>query len=644
MLERRPDAHPQPGEVRAARRARRPIGGDPTAQGAGTVRAPQRARARPRRGVPTTACSAQPRHAARSTQRAAPRSSTCKALVRQRDGESIDRRSCRSSASTRARPSTAPLPMHPTSARATTLDDALDDFDDRRVRRRCQLGRVAVGRQPVGRIAVGRIAVGRVAVGRQPVGRIPVGLVAVVGEPVGLIGHIGEARTVIGGIRTYVAARRALAARRDDRHGSWLLGAPGRRATCRRSPGSRCAFALVQLLPVPFPRGAQLELVRVEEAVVVPLVLLLEPAPALVAVAIGILARPALLGSTRPDADQGRVQRRRSSCCRSAPRSLLTWAVAGETRSRLSARSRCSRPRPGWSRCSWSTSCSSRACCASRPARTMRQRPARRRHAQGSACGSPTRASARCSCSPPRRRRRCCCVALVPLAMLHGAWRVHAEHAADEQRLRELGTAVGGCRRGCSLEPRGTRSCARARARWSSASGAEVRLFEDGRTFWVRRTRRPASSAATTALGGGEPLGRRQPRLVHRAARPAARACSASCACGTQRDPETAPRTFSRRDRTLLEMLGPPGRSGARQLAARRRDRRCSSARSRRSSSTRARACSCSTGAVACAAGTRRCSRSRASRTAPSTHPRSRCSRRSSRRSSTRPSRERSTR
>ena len=48
------------------------------------------------------------------------------------------------------------------------------------------------------------------------------------------------------------------------------------------------AFALVQLLPIPIPHGDQVESVRFEEAVVVPLVLALSPFDALVAVAVGI--------------------------------------------------------------------------------------------------------------------------------------------------------------------------------------------------------------------------------------------------------------------------------------------------------------------------------------------------------------------
>ena len=49
------------------------------------------------------------------------------------------------------------------------------------------------------------------------------------------------------------------------------------------------AFVVVQLLPIPVPRGAELEMVRIEEALVVPMLLALSPVAAVAAIALGVM-------------------------------------------------------------------------------------------------------------------------------------------------------------------------------------------------------------------------------------------------------------------------------------------------------------------------------------------------------------------
>jgi PAS domain S-box-containing protein len=354
-------------------------------------------------------------------------------------------------------------------------------------------------------------------------------------------------KVVFGGVRTYVALVAAAAA------GSVALalaldGAP----VASEVPGIlgfAVAMFFVQLLPVPFPRGSQVELVRVEEALVVPLVLMLDPAPALIAVTIGVFTG-VLAGSTR---DSLKLVFNTAQLVLSIAAALLTTiAITGTTS-------------PGFSALA--------LVAASLGLLSMfvvnQLLVAGVLHI---AAGAPMRrlladdlplkagmwvanaAIGSLLVLPAIEAPGLMLVALVPLGMLHGAWRVHADRAREERRLTELGDAVGGLTGEVSLD-RVARALVESAREVVNASGAEVRLFEDGRTFWARRgddgrvrygdhhegvsDRFDATSrvAFTVSLGGSDGV-------------------FGELSVWHERDPEAAPVAFSRRDRTLLEMLG----------------------------------------------------------------------------------------
>jgi PAS domain S-box-containing protein len=352
---------------------------------------------------------------------------------------------------------------------------------------------------------------------------------------------------VFGGVRTYVTLV-ALAAAGAITLAVALGGAP----TSSDLPGIlgfAVAMFFVQLLPVPFPRGSQVELVRVEEALVIPLVLMLDPASALIAVTIGVFTG-VLASSTR---DPLKLTFNTAQLVLSIAAAVVTTAaIAGE-------------PAPGFGLLPLIAAFLGllsmfvvNQLLVAGVLHIASGAPMRRLLADdlplkvgmwvaNAAIGSLL-------VLPAMEAPGLMLVALVPLGMLHGAWRVHADRAREERRLSELGDAVGGLTGEVSLD-RVARALVESAREVVGASGAEVRLFEDGRTFWARRgadgrvkygdhhegvaDRFDAGSrvAFTVSLGGSEGV-------------------FGELSVWHDRDPETAPVAFSRRDRTLLEMLG----------------------------------------------------------------------------------------
>lgn len=351
----------------------------------------------------------------------------------------------------------------------------------------------------------------------------------------------------MGAVRTYVAVVVTLAAA-TIAASAWSFGAPVS-SDLPLVAGFSLAFLLVQLLPVPFPRGSQLELVRVEEAVVVPLVLLVEPAPALVAVVLGLLTGQ-LLGS-RPD--MIKVAFNTAQLVLSVGAALfVSWSMTGTTS-------------PGYG--ATELAAAGAGLVAMFVVNQLLMAGVLR-VAAGASMLSVLREDIGLKAGmwvanaalgtmlvlPAVHEPALLLVALVPLAMLHGAWRVHADHARDELRLRELGTAVGGMSGEVPLE-HVARALAESARDVVDASGAEVRLYEHGHTYWARRTR--------TGIEYGD-----QPARGARDRNEASREAFTVALSGSQgvlgelcvwheRGAESGSnRSFGRRDRTLLEMLG----------------------------------------------------------------------------------------
>jgi signal transduction histidine kinase len=354
-----------------------------------------------------------------------------------------------------------------------------------------------------------------------------------------------EPINVFGGLRTYVAVVAAAAATTIVAS-TWLVGAPDSTQIAPMLAFAGAMF-LVQLLPVPFPRGSQLELVRVEEAVVLPLLVLLHPTAGLIAVGLGILAGQ-LVGS-RPEPIK--VAFNTGQLVLSVGAGLwITALVAGESA-------------PGFGPLQLLAAglglvamfVVNQALVAG-VMRVAAGTPMRRVLFEDATLKAgmwiANAALGTMLVLPAIEAPWLLLVALVPLAMLHAAWRVHADRASEEQRLRELGSAVGGLAGEVSLE-RVARALAESAREVVDASGSEVRLFEDERTFWTRRGpagvevgEHPSSAADrfddasrvafTVALGGSEGV-------------------FGELSVWLERDPDAAPTAFSRRDRTLLEML-----------------------------------------------------------------------------------------
>ncbi|MCW2920762.1 MAG: multi-sensor signal transduction histidine kinase [Thermoleophilia bacterium] len=351
---------------------------------------------------------------------------------------------------------------------------------------------------------------------------------------------------MIGGIRTYVALVVTAAAAAIGAS-AYLAGAPTT-TDLPRMAGFALAFLLVQLLPVPFPRGSQLELVRVEEAVVIPLVLLLDPAQALIAVALGLFAGQ-LFG---PRIDTIKVAFNTAQLVVSVSAALLvTRAVAGSTS-------------PGYGPLELGAAGAGLVAMfvanqllvagVLRVAAGTRMRSVLREDI-GLKVGMwvANAALGTLLVLPAVQEPALLLVALVPLTMLHGAWRVHADHARDELRLRDLGNAVGGMSGEVPLE-HVAKALAESARDVVDASGAEVRLYEHGHTYWARRTRTGVECGehARGANDRGDAS-----RVAFTVALTGTQGVLGELCVWQDRDADgVAPRGFGRRDRTLLEMLG----------------------------------------------------------------------------------------
>lgn len=364
-------------------------------------------------------------------------------------------------------------------------------------------------------------------------GRVAVGILAVVGEPVGLT------------IRTYVAAIVALAATAVAL-AAWLVESPSS-GDMAAMAGFAVAFLLVQLLPVPFPRGTQLELVRVEEAVVVPLVLLLEPAQALIAVAAGVAG--------------GQLVERRGTVEKIAFNTAQLVLAVGAAL--LVVRGLAGEWAPGTAPGAMLAAAAGLVamfCVNQLLVAGVLRVSAGTPIPEVLGDDLPLKAAmwvANASIGmllvlPAADRPALLLVALVPLIMLHGAWRVHAERAADEQRLRELGAAVGGMSGEVPVE-RVARALATSARDVVGATEAEVRLFADGRTFWSRRGAHVVEHGVRTRAEqlDGDPTS----QVAFRVALAGSEGVFGELCVWHERDSDEQRNGFSRRDRTLLEML-----------------------------------------------------------------------------------------
>ena len=350
-----------------------------------------------------------------------------------------------------------------------------------------------------------------------------------------------------GGIRTYVALV-VTAAAATIGASAWLAGAPTT-TDLPLTAGFALAFLLVQLLPVPFPRGTQLELVRVEEAVVVPLVLLLDPAPALVAVAIGLFTGQ-MFGSKT---DTIKIAFNTAQLVLSVGAALLvTFAITGTTAPGYGPRELAA---AGAGLLAMFLVNQLLVAGVLRVAAGASMRSVLREDL-GLKAGMwvANAALGTLLVLPAVEEPALLLVALVPLAMLHGAWRVHADHARDELRLRELGTAVGGMSGEVSLD-HVAKALAESARDVVDASGAEVRLYEHGRTYWARRTR--AGVECGDHVRDGSDRSDASSRVAFTVALTGTQGVLGELCVWQERDVDgAAPRGFGRRDRTLLEMLG----------------------------------------------------------------------------------------
>ncbi|MCW2961990.1 MAG: multi-sensor signal transduction histidine kinase [Thermoleophilia bacterium] len=313
--------------------------------------------------------------------------------------------------------------------------------------------------------------------------------------------------------------------------------------------GFALAFVLVQALPIPFPRGSQVEIVRVEEAVVVPLVLLLEPAAALIAVTLGVLVGQMV--STKRDSLK--LSFNTAQLVLSTGAALfVTLTLLGETA-------------PGYSPAALAAALAGLVVMfvvnQLLVAGVMRV-------AAGTSMRSvlfedlglkagmwiANAALGSLLVLPAAQEPALLLFALVPLIMLHAAWRVHSEKARDEQRLRELGSAVGGMSGAMPLAFVAQQLAASARE-VVDASGAEVRLFEESRAWWVRRAG-DGLETGDHATGGREHVDDMNGRIAFSVPLAASQGVFGELRVWHERREEAAPRALSRRDRTLLEMLG----------------------------------------------------------------------------------------
>jgi signal transduction histidine kinase len=333
--------------------------------------------------------------------------------------------------------------------------------------------------------------------------------------------------------------------------GAWLLGGAAPPAHVWLSTaGYAIAVLLVQLLPVPFPRGTQLEIVRVEEAIVIPLVLVLDPFPALLAVACGVA-----VGAIVTRADLTKAAFNVAQLVLSVAAALaVTAAIAGDTS-------------PGYGTLQLSAAvCGLVAMFAVNQVLVggiMRLAAGMRftRFLIDDAWLKVAMWTANVAIGlllvlPAVHAPGLLLLALVPLVMLHGAWRMHSERARDELRMRELESAVSGLVGHDSLDHVATK-LVEAACEVLHAGGAEVRLFDAEHTWWAQR------EDATGAIGTGshDMSGASQrahdanSRVTYTVPLGNGTAVLGEMSVWSLRQRDSA-RTFSRRDRGLLDMLG----------------------------------------------------------------------------------------
>jgi PAS domain S-box-containing protein len=332
-----------------------------------------------------------------------------------------------------------------------------------------------------------------------------------------------------------------------------IFGAPSS-ADALGIAGFAAAFVLVQLLPVPFPRGTQIELVRVEEAVVVPLVLLLDPTSALIATAVGIGIGQLINGVREPL----KLAFNTAQLTLAVAAALaVADAVAGEVA-------------PGYAPLSLLA-----ALCGLGAMFVVNQLLVA--GVMRVAAGTPMRSvlfedlglklgmwTANAALGsllvlPAAEAPALLLFAAVPLAMLHAAWRVHAEKARDEQRLRELGSAVGGMSGTVPVEDV-ARQIALSAREVIDAAGAEVRLFETDQVWWARQDEHGALETGEDVAGSAEHALPHTGRVAFTVPLTATQGVYGElCVWFVRSDEQQRPRALSRRDRTLLEMLAHQG-------------------------------------------------------------------------------------
>ncbi|MEO6867713.1 MAG: ATP-binding protein [Gaiellales bacterium] len=310
--------------------------------------------------------------------------------------------------------------------------------------------------------------------------------------------------------------------------------------------GFALAFTLVQLLPVPFPRGSQLELVRVEEAVVVPLVLMLDPAAALIAVASGVLVGQ-LLGTRT---DPIKIAFNTAQIVLAVTGALaVTWAITGTTS-------------PGYGVLPLAAAATgliamfiiNQALVAGvmRIAAGVRYTGVLFDDALIKVAMWATNAAiGMLLVLPAIEAPALLLLGIVPLAMLHGAWRIHGERARDDRRLTDLGEAVDEITGGVPVE-RVAKALVQSAREVVAASCAQVHLYGDDHTVWVRQT----ESGEIFGEGRIGPLDEDEDRQTFEVELAGGEGILGELHVWHEprQDGGAAP-SFTRRDRTLLEML-----------------------------------------------------------------------------------------
>jgi len=239
------------------------------------------------------------------------------------------------------------------------------------------------------------------------------------------------------------------------------------------------AFVVVQLLPIPVPRGSQTEVVRIEEALVVPMVLVLQPALAVLTIGAGMLAG---LLISRASALKIIFNVAQMMAATAACAAIVHAAVG-------------SLPQP------------TAAAMASAVVGLVAMFAVNQLFMAGimnRAGAVPLRAAVLDGLGlkaamwvanaaiglmlvlPVFHAPLLTLAALVPLAFLHVAYRTSAVHARDVQRLGDLNAATGGMAGEVRPDPI-ARQLAMSAREVVGASGAEVTLFVIGRSFIISR-------------------------------------------------------------------------------------------------------------------------------------------------------------